>query len=325
MPVIRCSLSVQAAGPRPRRSVSLRDRSGGTRLLHRFHERSHRASSAASSWSQLYRIGIAAGSAGAARSPGCAGAMGCGDPVPSGAHRGPRGASPAGMDPCWAPPPAPGGAPGASSCPSAWPAAWGGGRRVYGACHGTSGPALGGCGRPPPCHPPELQRAPRATPGVPASPRFCSTCLNKGDISLVLWPLAPGGAAPTFGWRPPALVRRADWPAKPCVALTRGLGPPHRGLLLRVRVRDSGRRCASRLPAATLASAWRRFGGRACPSIAGRGRLVASGTLWSGPPAGVLGRRGAPPLATLPASLPWRCPSVGPGAEGRVVRPSAAP
>ena len=76
MPVMRCSLSVQAAGPRRLRSVSRRDRSGGTRPLRRFHERSHRASSATSSWSQLSRIGIAAGSAGAARSPGCAGAMG---------------------------------------------------------------------------------------------------------------------------------------------------------------------------------------------------------------------------------------------------------
>ena len=99
MPVMRCSLSVQAAGPRRRRSVSRKDRSGGTRLLRRFHERSHRASSAVSSWSQLSRIGIAAGSAGAARASGCAGAMGC-EPVPSGAHRGARGASPAGMDPC---------------------------------------------------------------------------------------------------------------------------------------------------------------------------------------------------------------------------------
>ena len=136
MPVMRCSLSVQAAGPRRRPSVSRRDRSGGTRPLRRFHERSHRASSAVSSWSQPSRIGIAAGSAGTARAPGCAGAMGSGEPVPSGAHRGARGASPAGMDPCWATPPVPGAAPGASSSPSAWSAAWGGGRRAYGACHG---------------------------------------------------------------------------------------------------------------------------------------------------------------------------------------------
>ena len=36
--VHRCSLSVQAAGPRRRRRVSRRDRSGGTRPLRRFHE-----------------------------------------------------------------------------------------------------------------------------------------------------------------------------------------------------------------------------------------------------------------------------------------------
>ena len=137
MPVMRSSLSVQAAGPRRRRTVSRRDRSGGMRPLRRFHERSHRASSAVSSWGQLSRIGIAAGSAGAARFPGCAGAIGCGEPVPSGAHRGARGASPAGMDPCWSAPPAPGAAPGASSSPSAWQAAWGGGRPAYGACHGN--------------------------------------------------------------------------------------------------------------------------------------------------------------------------------------------
>ena len=41
MPVMRCSLSVQVAGPRRRRSVSRRDWSGGTRPLRRFHERSH--------------------------------------------------------------------------------------------------------------------------------------------------------------------------------------------------------------------------------------------------------------------------------------------
>ena len=93
MPVMRCSLSVQAAGPRRRRSVSGRDRSGGTRPLRRFHERSHRASSAVSSWSQPSRIGIAAGSAGAARAPGCAGAMGCGEPVPRGPQGGQGGQS----------------------------------------------------------------------------------------------------------------------------------------------------------------------------------------------------------------------------------------
>ena len=49
----------------------------------------------ASSWSQLSRAGIAAWSAGGVRSPGCAGALGCGEPAPRGAH---TGASPAEMD-----------------------------------------------------------------------------------------------------------------------------------------------------------------------------------------------------------------------------------
>ena len=136
MPVMRCSLSVQAAGRRRHRSVSRRDRSGGTRPSCRFHEWSHRASSAVFSWSEPSRISTAAGSAGAARAPGCARAFGCGEPAPSGAHRGARGASPAGMDPCLVAPPVPGAALGASSSPSAWSATWGGGRRAYGACHG---------------------------------------------------------------------------------------------------------------------------------------------------------------------------------------------
>ena len=136
MPVMRCSLSVQAASSRRRRRESRRDRSGGTRPLRRFHERSHRASFAVSSWSQPSRIGIAAGSAGAARAPRCSGAMGCGELVPSGAHRGARGASLPGMDPCSAALPVPGAAPGASSSQSAWSAACGGGRQAYGACHG---------------------------------------------------------------------------------------------------------------------------------------------------------------------------------------------
>ena len=186
------------------------------------------------------------------------------------------------------------------------PGAGGAGRT--GRATGTSVSSLGGCWRPPPCHPPGLQRALRVTPGVPASPRLCSTCLHTGGISLVLWPLAPGGAAPAFGWRALALVRRAGWPVEPCVAPTRGPGPTHQGLVLRARARDSVPHRVAHLSAATLASAWRRFGGRACPFIPGRGRLVASGTLRSGPPAGALGRRGAPLPATLPASLPWRCP-----------------
>ena len=66
------------------------------RAVGRFQERSQRASPSASSWSQLSRAGITGGSAGTAKSPGCAGAMGFGEPAPRGAH---RGAKPAGMDP----------------------------------------------------------------------------------------------------------------------------------------------------------------------------------------------------------------------------------
>ena len=186
-------------------------------------------------------------------------------------------------------------------------------------------PCPPGCWRPPPCRPPGLQRVPRATPGVPALPRLCSTCLHTGGISLVPWPLAPRGAAPTSGWRPLSLVRRAGWPVEPCVAPALGPGPPHRGLVSHVRAGDSRWHGAARLPAATLASALHRFGGTVCPSIAGRGRPVASGTLWSGPPAGAVGWRGAPLPATPPASPPGRCPSAGPGAGGRGVRPPVAP
>ena len=235
MPVMRCSLSVQAAGPWRRRSVSRTDRSGGTRPLRRFHVRSHRASSAVSSWSQPSRVGIAAGSAGAARAPGCAGAMGCGDPVPSGAHRGATRASPAGKDLCWAARPVPGadGVRPHRRLRGRPPEA--GGARRTGRAMGTSVPSLAGCWRPPPRHPPGLQRALRATPGVLALPRLCTTCPHTGGTSLVPWPLAPRGAAPTSGWRPLSLVRRAGWLVEPCVVPARGLGPPHRGLMSRVR------------------------------------------------------------------------------------------
>ena len=292
MPVIKCSLSVQTAGPRRRRSVSRRDQSGGTRPSRRLHERSHRASSAVSSRSQPSRIGIAAGSAGAARAPGCTGAMGCGEPVPSGAHREARGPAPRG----WTLVGPHRRSPGPLRVPPhcrlrGWPPGAGGARRT-GRAMGTSVPSIAGCWRPPPCRLPGLQRALRATPGVPALPRLCSTCLQTGGISLDPWPLAPGGAAPTSGWRPPSLVRRAGWPLEPCVAPTRGPGRLHRQIVSRAQARDSGQHHAVRLPAAALASPWSRFGDGVCASIAGRRRLVASGTLWSGPPAGALGRQG---------------------------------
>ena len=184
-----------------------------------------------------------------------------------------------------------------------------GGAGCTGRATGTSVPSPAGCWRPPPYRPPGPQRAPRATPGVSALPRWCSTCPHTGGISSAPWPLAPGGAAPTSEWRPPPLVRRAGWPAAPCVVPACGPGPPHRGLASRARARGLGRHRAARPLAATFASAWSRFGGRVCPSIAGRGRPVASGTPWSGPPAGAPGRRGAPLPATLPASPPGRCPS----------------
>ena len=116
------------------------------------------------------------------------------------------------------------------------PGAGGAGRTGH--ATGNFVPSLGGFGRPPPCRPPERRRAPRATPGVPASPRLCSMCLHTGGISFALWPPALGGTERTFGWRPPALGRRADWPVEPCVAPTRGLGPLHQGLVSRARVRD---------------------------------------------------------------------------------------
>ena len=253
------------------------------------------------------------------------GPWGVGSPFPAGPTGGPEGPVPRGwilvglhcqpLGPLQVPPPRllRGRPPGAR------------GAGLTGHATGTSMPHLRGCGRPPPCRPQGRRRAPRATQGVPASSHLCSTCLYTGGISLALWPPAPGGGAPTFGWCPSALGRRAGWPVEPCVALTRGPAPPHQGLVSLARDQDSGSRRFARLPAATLASAWRRLGGQACPSIAGRGRLVASGTLWSGPPAGALGRRGVPLPATLLASLPWRCPSGRPGAGGRGVRPSAAP
>ena len=165
------------------------------------------------------------------------------------------------------------------------------GRRVQGRATGISVPAPGGCWRPPPCLPLGCQRAPRAMPGIQASPRLCSIPPHIGGISLVPCPPLPEAAAPTYGWHPPAPGRRVGWPAEPCAALARGPGPTHQGLVLRARVQDPGRRRAARPPAATLASVWRRFGGQACLSITGPGRPGATGIPWSGRPAGAPGRR----------------------------------
>ena len=79
---------------------------------------------------------------------------------------------------------------------------WAGGTGRTGHATGTSVPSLEGCGRPPPCRPPGRRRAPRATPGVPASPRLCSTCLHTEGISLALWPPAPGGSGTDFRMAP---------------------------------------------------------------------------------------------------------------------------
>ena len=155
---------------------------------------------------------------------GVVGPWGVGSLLPAGPTGGPGGPVPRGWvlvglhrqppGPLWAPPPCPprGRRPGA------------GGAGRTGHATGTSVPSLGGCGRPPPCRPPGQRSAPRATPGLPASPHLCSTCLHIGGVSLAPWPPAPGRAAPTFGWRPLALGRRAGWPAEPCVAPARSLG-----------------------------------------------------------------------------------------------------
>ena len=90
---------------------------------------------------------------------------------------------------------------------------------------GISVPSPGGCWRLPPCLQLGRRRAARATPGVPASPRLCSTCPHVEGISLAPWPPVPGGAAPTCGWRPSAPGRRVGWPAERCAAPARGPGP----------------------------------------------------------------------------------------------------
>ena len=139
---------------------------------------------------------------------GVPGPWGVGSPFPAGPTGGPGGPVPRGwiLVGLHRPPPGPLRVPPPCLLRGRPPGAGGAGRTGH--ATGISVPSLGGCGRPPPCRPPGRRRAPRATPGVPASPRLCSTCLHTGGISLALWPLAPGGAAPTFGWRPPALGRR---------------------------------------------------------------------------------------------------------------------
>ena len=75
------------------------------------------------------------------------------------------------------------------------------------------------------------------------------------------------------------------------------------------RTRGCGWLCLAQPPVATPPSMLGRFGGRACRSTAGRGRLGASGTPWLQRPGGARGQRGAaPPLATLLPLRPWRGP-----------------
>ena len=143
--------------------------------------------------------------------PGLLGVLepwGVGSPLPVGPTGGPGGPVPRGWTlvglhcqptgPLRAPPPRPPGPPRGRP-----PGVGGAGRTGH--ARGISVPSPAGCGGPPPCLSLGRRRAPHATPAVPASPHLCSTCLHIGGISLAPWPPVPGGAAPTFGWRPLAL------------------------------------------------------------------------------------------------------------------------
>ena len=68
----------------------------------------------------------------------------------------------------------------------------GGGAARTGRATEISVPAPGGCERPPPCLLLGRRRGPRATPGVPASCRLCSTCPHIGGNPL-------GSVAPLAG------------------------------------------------------------------------------------------------------------------------------
>ena len=93
------SLSLDATGPRRRRTVYLKEQSGGTEQLRRFQVSSQRASSAVSSGVQLSLCGgCVAGSAAATRMWGGTGARGSEDPAPGGRHSRAK-ASPARIDP----------------------------------------------------------------------------------------------------------------------------------------------------------------------------------------------------------------------------------
>ena len=138
----------------------------------------------------------------------------------------------------------------------------------------TSVPALGGHGRPLPCLLPGRRRAPRATPSDPASAHLCRICLHTRGISWALSPPSSEGAVLTCGWSSPPPGRRVGWRAGPCAAPACGQGLTHRGPSRLARVRGLGWRRAACPPTTTPASAWRRFGGRACSPL-----LVMEGML----------------------------------------------
>ena len=76
------------------------------------------------------------------------------------------------------------------------PRAGGAGRTGH--ATGTSVPSFVGCGRPPPCRPPGGRPALRATPGVRASLRLCSTCLHTGGNFVGIVGPRAGGSGTNF-------------------------------------------------------------------------------------------------------------------------------
>ena len=213
------------------------------------------------------------------------------------------------MGPGGAAPPAPGAAPGASSPPSAWSAAWGGGRR-----------GVRGVPRGPPCSP--LQdvggrllavRRGRSVHRVPRQvfqhrPAGVVLVRTQGAFRRLRGP-SRRGSCTDFRMAPSAAGSKGRLASGTVCGASVRPGAAASRARVAGAARGLGWHRAARLLAATFASAWSRFGGRVCSSTAGRGRPVASGTPWSGPPAGAPGRRGAPLPATLPASPPGRCPS----------------
>ena len=201
-------------------------------------------------------------------------------------------------------------------------AAWGEGRRAYGACHGDL------CALP--CRMLEAASLwPTGAAGWILVPRqvfqHCPACVvlvcTQGAFRWFHGPSRrgerhrlPDGAICRWFEGQVGQCGANAWPgAAASRARVAGAGP---------RLRTASR-CTSACSHACqcVEPIWR----SGLPLNPGRGRLVGSGTLWSGPPAGALGRRGAPLPATPPAPPPGHCPSAGPGAGGRGVRPPVAP